>query len=82
MLHALNNVANATINETEATLLTDTYFLNYAASNPNAKKFTDAWSNICGIIKVWKSKKIYLCENNRSNFIILICQEIKNSSKM
>ena len=36
MLHALNNIATATVNGTEATLKATEYFLNYVASNPNA----------------------------------------------
>ena len=36
MLHALNNIAPATINDTEATLAATKHFLNYAASNPDA----------------------------------------------
>ena len=37
MLHALNNIATATINGTEATLKATHHFLNYAACNPNAE---------------------------------------------
>ena len=37
MLHALNNIATATVNGTEATLAATKHFLNYAASNPNAE---------------------------------------------
>ena len=37
MLHALNEIAMATVNGTEATLKATVHFLNYAASNPNAK---------------------------------------------
>jgi hypothetical protein len=37
MLHALNDIASSTVNGTEATLAATTYFLNYAASNPNGQ---------------------------------------------
>ena len=37
MLHALNDIATATSNGTEATLAAVEYFLNYAASNPDGK---------------------------------------------
>lgn len=37
MIHALNNIATATVNGTEATLAATKYFLNYAASNPNTE---------------------------------------------
>ena len=37
MLHALNNIATATVNGTQATLDATRYFLNYAACNPNAE---------------------------------------------
>ena len=37
MLHALNNIATATVNGTEETLAATKHFLNYAACNPNAK---------------------------------------------
>ena len=37
MLHALNDIAIATINGTEATLAATKHFLNYAACNPNAE---------------------------------------------
>ena len=41
MLHALNNIATATINGTEATLAATKNFLNYATSNPDAEiKYT------------------------------------------
>ena len=36
LLHALNNIATATVNGTEATLKATKHFLNYVASNPNA----------------------------------------------
>ena len=37
MLHALNNIAIATVNGTEATLAATKHLLNYAASHPNAQ---------------------------------------------
>ena len=37
MLHALNDIATATSKGTEATLAAVEYFLNYAASNPDAR---------------------------------------------
>ena len=37
MLHALNNIASATVNGTKATLAATNYFLNYAACHPNAR---------------------------------------------
>ena len=37
MLHALNNIATATVNGTEATLAATKHFLNYATSNPNVE---------------------------------------------
>ena len=37
MLHAINDIATATMNGTEQTLAAATYFLNYAASNPDGE---------------------------------------------
>jgi hypothetical protein len=37
MLHAINDIATATINGTEQTLAAAKYFLNYAASNPDGE---------------------------------------------